>query len=311
MLEEPKRLLHRHVQDFIDIASLVPYLQRLSVIAVSMADFAGDIYIRKEVHFNLDDTVSGTCFTPAALDIEGEAAFLITPCFCVIRTREQITDLVKNTCISGRIGSWRAPDRALVDADHLVQFAIPCNGVMLSHHLMGAIQFIGERLIEDLIDQRTLSRTGYAGHAGKYSERELYVDVLQIVLRCAEDCQPACRFSSCLRNRDLQSSGQIRSGDRFSAVLDILRASRRHNLSAMLPGAGTDVNQEVCSTHGVFVMFDDNHGIAQIPQVIQRIQKFVVVPLVKSDGRLIQNIGDSHQAGTDLGRQADALRLTA
>ena len=45
--------------------------------------------------------------------------------------------------------------------------------------------------------------------------------------------------------------------------------------------------------------------------MFQGIQKLVIVPLVKSDTRLVQNICHTDQTGADLGCQADSLRLAA
>ena len=45
--------------------------------------------------------------------------------------------------------------------------------------------------------------------------------------------------------------------------------------------------------------------------MVQRVEQLVVVPLVKADGRLVQDIGNAHQAGADLCRQADPLRFSA
>lgn len=45
--------------------------------------------------------------------------------------------------------------------------------------------------------------------------------------------------------------------------------------------------------------------------MFQRREKFVVVSLVKTDARLVENIGDTDKAGADLRCQTDSLRLTA
>ena len=58
-------------------------------------------------------------------------------------------------------------------------------------------------------------------------------------------------------------------------------------------------------------MLDNDQGVAQIPQVLQRAQELVVVPLVQTNGRLVQNIQHAHQGRTDLGGQPDTLALAA
>ena len=58
-------------------------------------------------------------------------------------------------------------------------------------------------------------------------------------------------------------------------------------------------------------MFYHDHGIPKIPQVLQRIQQLVIVPLMQPYTGLVQNIADSYQSRTNLGSQADALRFTS
>ena len=58
-------------------------------------------------------------------------------------------------------------------------------------------------------------------------------------------------------------------------------------------------------------MLHRNQRIAEVSEAFQSCKQLVIVPLVKSDARLIQNIADSHQAGADLRRQSDTLCLSA
>ena len=79
----------------------------------------------------------------------------------------------------------------------------------------------------------------------------------------------------------------------------------------MNAGIGTDIDDIVGGAHGILVVLDDDQGIAQIPQMFERGKQFFVVPLMKPDGGLVQNIQNAGQPRADLGRQADALRLPA
>lgn len=49
--------------------------------------------------------------------------------------------------------------------------------------------------------------------------------------------------------------------------------------------------------------------IADIGQMAKSRQKFVVILLMQSDARFVQNVEDAYQTGTDLSSQADSLRL--
>ena len=58
-------------------------------------------------------------------------------------------------------------------------------------------------------------------------------------------------------------------------------------------------------------MFDDDDGVAEIAQLKKRGNELVIVSLVKSDGRLVQHVHGADEARAELGRKADALRLSA
>ena len=57
LLEELQGLAHGHVQDFRHRAPLEPHLQRLAVVTLAFAGFAGDIDIGQEVHGDLEDAI--------------------------------------------------------------------------------------------------------------------------------------------------------------------------------------------------------------------------------------------------------------
>ena len=62
---------------------------------------------------------------------------------------------------------------------------------------------------------------------------------------------------------------------------------------------------------GVLVVFDDDDGVAEVAQRSQGVDHLHVVLRVQTDGRLVEDVEHAHQAGADLGRQADALGLAA
>ena len=65
------------------------------------------------------------------------------------------------------------------------------------------------------------------------------------------------------------------------------RGARRHHLTAVNTGAGADVDEVIGGAHGVLVMLHHDETVAQIPEVFQRCQQLIVVPLVQPDGRLV------------------------
>ena len=63
--------------------------------------------------------------------------------------------------------------------------------------------------------------------------------------------------------------------------------------------------------HRILVMLDDDERVAEIAEMLQRRQEAVVVALMKSDARFIEDVEHAHESRTDLRRQPYALRLAA
>ena len=104
---------------------------------------------------------------------------------------------------------------------------------------------------------------------------------------------------------------KIVSRDAARLGADIFHTASRHNLAAVNTRTRTDVHKVVRLTHSVLIVFHHNQGIAQIAQTLHGCNQFIVIPLVKSDARLIQNIQHSRKSAADLRCKADALTFSA
>src|SRR5262245_13918512 len=76
-LEEIERLLDRHVEHVGDRLALEQHLERLAVVALALADVAGDVDIGQKVHLDLDHAVALAGFATPALDVEAETPGLV------------------------------------------------------------------------------------------------------------------------------------------------------------------------------------------------------------------------------------------
>src|SRR3546814_1670958 len=83
-----------------------------------------------------------------------------------------------------------------------------------------------------------------------------------------------------------------------------------HHLAAVLAGAGTDVDDVVGDADRVLVVLDDDHRVAEVAQPDERVDEPTVVALVQADRRLVEHVEHTDEPGADLGREADALRLS-
>ena len=93
----------------------------------------------------------------------------------------------------------------------------------------------------------------------------------------------------------LGNSGQIAPGERLRAGHDLGGRALGNHLAAQTARAGAEIEDVVGVADGLFVVFDDQHGIAQVAQFFQSLDEPVIVALVKADGRLIENIEHAAQ----------------
>ena len=182
--EEDYRLLHCHVQHVGDGLFLIFDFQRLPVVTCTLADLAGDVDIRQEVHLDLEDTVALAGLAAASPDVKAEPARAIAPHLGVLCLRKDGADVVEDAGIGGRVGAGCPANGLLVDADDLIHkfealypIASACAGTR-------AVQLTGQRLIQDLIDEARFARARDACHADKLSQRELHINIPQVVLPC-------------------------------------------------------------------------------------------------------------------------------
>ena len=77
------------------------------------------------------------------------------------------------------------------------------------------------------------------------------------------------------------------------------------------PGPGPKSTIVVGGPHRVFVVLDDDDRVAQVAQLMQRVEQRSIVARMQADRRLVENVQHADQAAADLAGQADALRFAA
>ena len=102
---------------------------------------------------------------------------------------------------------------------------------------------------------------------------------------------------------------EVGPGERLGALLEALDRAGVDDPSAVLAGAGADVDHPVRGADGVLVVLDDDEGVAEVAQPRQRVDQPAVVALVEPDRRLVEDVEHADQARPDLRGQPDALRL--
>ena len=79
----------------------------------------------------------------------------------------------------------------------------------------------------------------------------------------------------------------------------------------MLARARAHVDEVVGGAHHLLVVLDDEHGVAEVAQPLERPDQLLVVALVEADRRLVEDVEDADELRADLRREAQPLRLAA
>src|SRR5207249_1903896 len=86
-----------------------------------------------------------------------------------------------------------------------------------------SMQAIGHRAVEHFVDECGLPRPRDARDAAEHSERKLGVDLLEVVLRRAQDLDPLLPGTAPGRNRDLTLAGEELAREGLRHALDLGR----------------------------------------------------------------------------------------
>ena len=94
-------------------------------------------------------------------------------------------------------------------------------------------------------------------------------------------------------------------------LLDLVGRALGDHLAAVATRAGTEVDDPVGRLDRRLVVLDDEHGVAEVAQAVQRPDQPLVVALVQADRRLVEHVQHARQLAAELRREPDALRLAA
>src|ERR1700722_11634302 len=160
-----------------------------------------------------------------------------------------------------------------------------------------AVQTLRERTVEDVVHQRGFSRTGNTGDDGEQSEWNRDVDVLQVVAVRAENGDGfAIGRAASVWDIDFHAAGKILAGERSGIGGNVVGRSGGNQIAARFARAGTKIENIIGAANGFLVVLDDQDGVAQIAQGLQRGEQLTVVARVEADGGLVQNVQNAAKA---------------
>ena len=171
------------------------------------------------------------------------------------------------------------------------------------------MQAAGDTLEQHFVDQRRLARPRHPRHAREDAERDLHVDVAQVVLARALDLHVAARRAPLTGRLDRARPRQELARRGALHPFHLLRGALRDDLPTVHAGAGAHVDEVVGRAHRLLVVLDHDHRIAEVTQALQSPDQLRVVALVQPDRGLVEDVQHAHQRRPDLCREADPLRL--
>src|SRR5690606_26118537 len=312
-LEELGGLGDRHLEHLGDVLALVVHLERVAVVALAAADLAVDVDVGQEVHLDLQRAVARARLAAPALDVEAEAPGLVAAHLRLGRLGEEVADAVEHARVRRGVRPRRAADRRLVDVHDLVEVLEARDALVLARHRARAVELLRKHLVEDVVDERRLAGSAHARDGREDAERDLGVDVLEVVLAGAHDAQHALLVDlAALRGRlDLPAAREVVARDRALLRRQLGIRPRVDDLAAALARKGPDVDDPVARLDRLLVVLDDDERVAEVAQRLERLDEAAVVALVQADRRLVEHVEHARESRADLGREADALRLAA
>ena len=185
--------------------------------------------------------------------------------------------------------------------------------VCVGRHVAGAVQAAGDGAVERVDGQRRLAGAGDAGDAGEQADGDLGGEVLEVVAGGADDGERLAllRRAADGGHLDEAGAGEELAGERIRVGHDLGRRALGDDVAAVDAGGGADVDDVVGLADGVLVVLDDDDGVADVAQVLERAEQALVVALMQADRGLVEHVEHAGEAGADLRGQPDALALAA
>src|SRR3954468_1610976 len=275
ILEEGQCIFHRLLENVGDAQSAEADFQGLPVVALPFTDIARDIDIGQEVHLDLDQAVALARLAASTFDVERESPRAVSADLGFRQLGEELANRSEKSRVGRRIRSRRAADRALVDVDDLVEVLEAGDARVRARNHSGAIEMTRHRAMENVFDERRFPAARHAGHRHEQPERNLDVEVAQVVLARALDADDAIRIHAptYFGNGDLDLASQVASGDRILVGADFLDGAFGDDQPAMLAGAGPQIDQVVGRLHRLFVVLDDDDRVAEIAELPKGVEQ--------------------------------------
>ena len=170
---------------------------------------------------------------------------------------------------------------------------------------------LGQDGVERLVDERGLTRAADSRYDDELAQRKLCCDILEVVPTTACKDQTLVRGSSLCCNR-VAAYGTFKVLRRQCVGLQQFGWSAlEDDFATFATSTRTDIDNVVGTEHHISVVLNNDNGISQVAQFLQRTDESLVVTLMQTNAGLVEDVEHVDQLGTYLCGQSNALTLTA
>jgi len=180
--KEGEGLGHGEIQNLCDGLAFEMNLEGRLVISGAAAFGTCQIKVRKELHFDLFETIAGAAFAAAVPGVKGKESRSDSGKLAIRTPGEELADEVESSKVNYGSGARGAGKWALIHDLHPRELfgagqGTHVGGFVLAFHVQGRSQVT----VEDIVNQGGLAGSGNPGHAGKEAQGDVHVQLDEVV----------------------------------------------------------------------------------------------------------------------------------
>ena len=120
-VEESERFFHRHVQDVMDVLSVIADGENLRLVTRAFAILADQFHVGQKLHFHGDRAIAGAGFAAAAGNVERKMSGGVAMLLGLGKGSEELANRIECLDVGHRIGARSASDGRLIHQLHLIK----------------------------------------------------------------------------------------------------------------------------------------------------------------------------------------------
>jgi hypothetical protein len=322
------RLGNREIEDVRNAAAIDLHFEHFLAIARAVAIRAAQVHVREELHLDMLEAVAAAGGAAPVARVEAESARGVGACPGVRGRREQVADRVEGAHVARRIGARGAADGRLVDEHDVVHVLGADQLAECAGRFRRLAEVLAQRGMQDVLYQRGLARARHSRHAHQAAQREVDVDVLQVVLGGAANAERHRAVEGVARevvghlharNAHLlvvaAVVGALAPGKIFGGqglrTFQILGRAEEDDLAAALARTRTHVEEAIGFEHDLRIVLDHHERIARVAQALHHVDHAAHVARMQADGGLVEDEERIDERGAERRGEVDALHFAA